>query len=79
MESADWTAAEKSTAAEDKARTDQFLRANSAQSWFTSIKQAQDLEEGDPEQANEKYSQAISWFRDVIHLQGNLLMMLGTT
>ena len=73
MESADWTAAEeKFLAARDKARTDQFLRANSAYNLgLAYIKQAQDLEEGDPEQANEKYSQAISWFRDVIHLQGD--------
>lgn len=73
MESGNWqTAEEKFLAARDQARTDQSLRGDSAYNLgLAYIKQAQTLEESEPEQANEKYNQAVSWFRDVIHLQGD--------
>ena len=73
MESGNWSnAEEKFLEARDRARTDQSLRANSAYNLgLAYIKLAQASEQDDPEQANEKYSQAVSWFRDVIHLQGD--------
>lgn len=72
MEAENWTEAEeKFLEARNQARTDQALRANSAYNLgLTYAKEAQELEQEEPERAQEQYTQAISWFRDVIHLQG---------
>lgn len=72
MAAENWSAAEeKLLAARDSARTDQELRANAAYNLALSYAQeARTLEESDPESAQEKYEQAIGWFRDVIQLQG---------
>lgn len=73
MEAGNWTEAEeKFLEARDQARTDQSLRADTAYNLgLTYAKEAQSLEESDPEMARDQYTQAISWFRDVIHLQGD--------
>lgn len=73
MEAGSWSEAEgKFLEARDQARTDQSLRADTAYNLgLTYAKEAQSLEESDPEMATEQYTQAISWFRDVIHLQGD--------
>ena len=73
MEAANWSEAEdKFLEARDQARTDQSLRADTAYNLgLTYAKEAASLEESDPEMATEQYTQAISWFRDVIHLQGD--------
>ena len=73
MEAGNWSEAEdKFLEARDQARTDQSLRADTAYNLgLTYAKEAQSLEENDPEMATEQYTQAISWFRDVIHLQGD--------
>jgi len=72
MAAESWTEAEeKFLDARNQARTDQALRANSAYNLgLTYAQEAQSLEESDPETAQGQYEQAISWFRDVIHLQG---------
>ncbi len=72
MQAENWTEAEeKFLEARNQARTDQALRANSAYNLgLTYAKEAQELEQEEPERAQEQYTQAISWFRDVIHLQG---------
>lgn len=72
MAAENWSAAEeKLLAARDSARTDQELRANAAYNLALSYAQeARTLEESDPTSAQEKYEQAIGWFRDVIQLQG---------
>ncbi len=73
MEAQNWMAAEeKFLEARNQARTDQTLRANAAYNLgLTYAKEAQGLEQEEPERAQEQYTQAISWFRDVIHLQGD--------
>ena len=72
MEAGSWSDAEaKFLEARDQARTDQGLRAAAAYNLgLTYAQEAKSLEEQDPEQAQEQYDQAIAWFRDVIHLQG---------
>lgn len=72
MAAGSWTEAEeKFLEARNQARTDQALRANSAYNLgLTYAREAQSLEDSDPETAQGQYEQAISWFRDVIHLQG---------
>ena len=73
MEAGSWSDAEaKFLEARDQARTDQGLRAAAAYNLgLTYVRDAQSLEEQDPELAQEQYDQAIAWFRDVIHLQGD--------
>ena len=73
MAAGSWTEAEDTfLEARNQARTDQALRANSAYNLgLTYAQEAQSLEESDPETAQAQYDQAISWFRDVIHLQGD--------
>ena len=63
---------ERLLSARDQARTDQQLRADAAYNLALAyVKEAQSLEEEDPEKSAEQYEQAIGWFRDVIHLQGD--------
>ncbi len=73
MTAGNWTAAEdKLLEARNQARTDQTLRADAAYNLgLTYAQEAKSLEDSDPEKAQEQYTQAISWFRDVIHLQGD--------